>query len=434
MANTFPFLKTAWHKAKNNAQLVSICLILLTLPLHFRFNSIAIILFVLVSLYPFKTAHFLTFKFTKTLLLPIVLFGLMLLSLFWSIDFDKSVAALGQQIILVIFPVCFLIKPIKSQNVGTKILEIFSYGMAAYGLFYVLHATFRFIETQNTEVFFYHELVTFELNAIYVSVFVAMAFFGLYTKTIKSKIDYLSLLLLGVVLILLSSKNIIIVFFLLLISHLLLFRKHNARKVVLLFAGFFIVLSIGFFSKIKDRFWVEIQSNSSQAVTTTIIPGGLVNTVSVHDAWFKPRFELNDYFPGAAIRVYQARIFFELLQEDAIFFTGYGLDATKNKIIQKQITHNLYPEYGTFNFHNQYLQTFAEIGFFGFLIVVIMLLLSLKNAIKTKNFCAFVFAVLMISVFFTESFLMRVRGLVFFTVLFCIFNTIFAKTNPTKNQ
>ena len=118
-----------------------------------------------------------------------------------------------------------------------------------------------------------------------------------------------------------------------------------------------------------------------------------------------------------------------MLQEDSIVLTGYGLNATDFRIAEKGKEHNLYSGDATHegyqkkNFHNQYIQTFAELGIFGLLLLLIMVLLNIKNAIKTKNFVSISFAVLMISLFLTESFLSRQRGVVFFSTLYCLFNS-----------
>jgi hypothetical protein len=44
-----------------------------------------------------------------------------------------------------------------------------------------------------------------------------------------------------------------------------------------------------------------------------------VNNISIYQAWTQDKFKQNDYFPGSAFRVYQIRIFKEMLEEDAIF-------------------------------------------------------------------------------------------------------------------
>ena len=51
-----------------------------------------------------------------------------------------------------------------------------------------------------------------------------------------------------------------------------------------------------------------------------------------------------------------------------------------------------------------------------------MVVLNLKNAFKSKDFIHIAFAILMISLFLTESFLWRQRGVIFFMVFYCLFN------------
>jgi O-antigen ligase len=51
------------------------------------------------------------------------------------------------------------------------------------------------------------------------------------------------------------------------------------------------------------------------------------------------------------------------------------------------------------------------------------LIINIKNALKSKDFIHFAFSILMISLFLTESFLWRQRGVVFFTVMYCLFNS-----------
>ena len=183
--------------------------------------------------------------------------------------------------------------------------------------------------------------------------------------------------------------------------------------------------AISFFGKIKDRILIEYKTNIEDNTLNNEIgsPDAKVYNVSVNQAWNQKVFKPNDYFPGAAFRVYQLRIFKEMLVEDPIFFKGYGLNASDFKIEEKRKEYNLYEDYGKKNFHNQYIQIFAELGFLGFVLIVAMVFINLKDGIKSKNFIHISFAVLMLSLFLTESFLSRQRGIIFFTVLYCVFNS-----------
>ena len=276
------------------------------------------------------------------------------------------------------------------------------------------------------------------------SVFVAVAFFHFFTKELKSKADsFFSLLLFGFIL-LLSSKNIILVVLLLCLIHIFFFsktaQKLRLRNLIVFGLLIGIIFSLG---RIKERFKVEFQTNTDKSLSTAVIEGvpAGVHFVSIKEAWTNPTFSPNDYFNGTAFRVYQFRIFTEMLQENNIFFTGFGLNASYPKIKEKALQYNLYmgtgdntdTGYQSKNFHNQYVQNFAELGIFGFILLLLMLLMNVKNAIKSKDFVHFAFAFLMISLFLTESFLWRQRGVVFFTMMYCLFNTgIVAKSSKSE--
>lgn len=424
MANTFSYWNNVYQKVKNeaieNSPVFFITLIFITLPLPYIFNSIAVIAFVLHSLYNFKKA---VPNFQKVILLPILLYFIMVISLIWSINFKTSFQALSKELPLLLLPLCFIFQSFNAIQIK-KVLSNYSYVFLGYTIFYIFKAFIRFLILKDSSLFFYHELVTLDLNAIHVSVYVSIAFFIIFIKKDKTIFDIIGLALMAVFIVLLSSKNITVIFALLLLIYALFFGRFNWKKsqLIAVFLVFSVVAAITF-TTIKKRFLIEIESNTEKiSLNKEEESKGLVYNVSIKDAWIKDKFSPNDYFPGTAMRVYQIRIFKEFLSEESIFFTGFGLNASWAKLKEKRIEHNLYPGYETFNFHNQYIQNFAELGIFGFVILLLMVIITLINAIKRKDFIHFSFAVLMISLFLTESFLWRQRGVVFFTLLYCLFN------------
>lgn len=432
MANIYDYLKNASSELRqetsNNPSLIFVLLALLTIPMSYAMNSIAVGWLVLVSIITFKKIHF---KKDFLLFLPIALYVLMVISLSWSIDFSASIKALSKELPLLLIPISFLLFRSFSDHQKQIILKYYSYGIVLYGIFYIVKATIRFFITNNSAVFFYHELVTKDVNAIHVSVYIAIAFFYFLSKSGKKIIHYLALGLLFILVFLLSSKNIIIVFIALLLVHQLFFTKTGQRlRMRNMIVLIILLLSLTFVGKIKDRFKEEYTTMMTDRSVNDVISkeGGIVYNVSIKQAWNQEKFSPNDYFPGTAFRVYQFRIFTEMLQEDNIFFTGYGLNASYPKIEQKTIDYNLFlgdatqEGYQSKNFHNQYIQVFAELGIFGLVILLIMLGVNLKNGIKSKDFVHIAFAILMISLFLTESFLWRQRGVVFFTLMYCLFN------------
>ena len=433
MENIFNFSKNVFQNLKqeynNHASLLFVLLALLCIPLGYAFNSLSLALLIIITLINFKKADF---SFKNYLIFPIVLYLLMLLSLTWSIDTDRTIAAISKELPLLLFPICFLLFRTFSDDEKQKIIKGFSYGMVAFAVFYLINASIRFLNSQDTSVFFYHELVTKDVNAIHVSVYMSVSFFYFLVKPIKTKWDKLALAVLFLMVFLLSSKNIVVVFIGLLGYYYLFFSK-TAKKLRLrnLILAIVILWSLPFIGKVKERFKQEYETIMTDSSVNDVINKGseTVYNVSIKQAWNNDTFKPNDFFPGTAFRVYQFRIFTEFLQEEAIFWKGFGLDASYSKIEEKGVQYHLflgnqYQEgYQKMNFHNQYIQVFAELGIFGFLLLIIMLALTIRNGIASKNYFHIAFSVLMIFLFITESFLWRQRGVTFFIVMYCVLNT-----------
>ena len=434
MMNIYNFSKNVFQdiklENKNNPVFVFIILALLTIPLAMILSSISLGFLIVATAIYFKKSNF---KFDNNLVLPIILYFLMLLSITWTVDFDRTSTALLKQIPLLIIPVCFMVFQSFTDNQKQKIIQYYSYGIVLFAIFYLIRAIIRFVLTHDTSVFFYHELVSKEVNAIHVSVYVAIAFFYFFTKPSKKTLDFIVLTILLLLVFLLSSKNITVVFIGLMIVYHLFYSKlsKQLRLKNLIIVGV-LLISFAFIGKIKDRFKQEYETIMTDSTVNDVISknGATVYNVSIKQSWTNEKFQPNDFFPGTAFRVYQFRVFLELMHENNIFWQGFGLNASYNKIEEKGIYYNVYLGDGTKNlegyqkknFHNQYVQNFAELGIFGFLILIIMLFVNLKNGINNKNFIHISFAVLMISLFLTESFLWRQRGVMFFTIMYCLFN------------
>ncbi|WNM21066.1 O-antigen ligase family protein [Flavobacterium capsici] len=373
------------------------------------------------------------------LTLPIVLFLLMTISYTWSIDRESTLNAIPKEITLLVIPLAFAFnKKLDSEN-QEKIVKYFAYSMILLGFYFLFRAFVRYSISHDIRNFFYHGdnddkfgLIPKLLNAIHVSYFMAIAFFYYFSKTVKTRADYIiSIILLGFIF-LMSSKNIILIVILLILAYTFFFSKiaHKMRLRNLIVFGLIIALLFSY-GRIKQRFEIEFQTNTKKSLSANVIEGIplTVHNVSIKEAWQNEKFTQNDFFSGTVFRVYQFRIFLEFLKEEPIFWKGFGLNASYPKIKEKAIYYDLYMGeagdggYQNKNFHNQYVQNFAELGIFGFIILLLIVALNLKNALKSKDFVHFAFAILTISLFLTETLLWRQRGVVFFTIFYCLFNT-----------
>lgn len=400
-----------------------IAAILVTIPLKNIFSTILILAFMVASLFYVRRKNT---SFSVVQILPMLLYLLMIVSLIWSHDPKQSLFGLQKLLSFFFIPIAFMFIPKIDKNGIAKIAKLFSYGMVVYALFYIVSASIRYYQTQNVEVFFYHELVNKDLNVIYFSVLVSFALF--YFISLKEKIfpEKIFILILIVLLMLMSSKSIITIDILILICYYYYFVDipKTTKTLTVLSVVCFLTFSVLYVEEAKERFLLEyetafIDNTVNNKMGDTI---NKVYNVSLKHAWTKDQFEQNNFFPGTALRVYQTRIFLEMLNEQNILFTGFGLEASQQQIHKKAKEHNLFPSFGMYNFHNQYIQTFAELGIFGLVLLISMLLLNFKNAWKHKDFLHIAFAITMIMLFLSESFFCRQRGIVFFIFLYCLFN------------
>lgn len=411
-------------KEKNQVIDFSLAILLASLPLPVGFNNIALALFIISLIINYKE---LKFQLKLPHLLLIFYYILCIGSLLWSYETEKTIKYLSKGIFFIIIPLCFIFLPSFSKEKISKIIDLFSYLVCIESIIYLINAFIKYITTRDIQVFFYHELVTLEVNAIYVSLIASIAFLNLFTKRNKNKIDLLGSILLFIFIILLSSKNVILITLLCIILHLFKNLKTIKRKTLVytLVLGSLLLVPISY--KIFDRFKDEIKDTSENI----ILDNGIIN-VSHKNAWSQEVFDANHYFTGTSFRIYQARIFKEIMQEDNRLFNGYGAGAVQNKITEKQAEDGLFGYYLDLNFHNQYLQSFSTLGILGFIVLITMTLWNWISSLKQKDFIFFCFTILTTSLMFTESLFERQRGIIFFVLLYCLFHSTIKKRDLYK--
>ncbi len=430
------YLKNPESKKVANVVVYLIAAMLISLPLKYAFGSVASIVFILASfIYIFKSE----IKLNRALFLPIVLYLLMVVSLLWTRDIQTSVMALKKESLVFLLPIAFLYIPKLRKNQIDKIFSVYSFTMIGFSIYYLINAVYRYFLTHNTKVFFYHELVTYDLNAIYFSTFASFAFFYFLGKENKVPLDRIASAVLLLIIVLLSSKTILFIDFILIIFYYVYFldAHRGIKTITVIGASSFLLLSLIFVNQSRERL---IQKSQTLLVDNSvdnqkIIPQNhKIKYVSVSEAWHKHQFENDSFMPGAALRVFQTRIFFEMLTEQNILFSGFGIDASQKYIKEKCTQYKLTEGYGEFNFHNQYIQTFAELGVFGFLLLLFILYTNIKNAKRNKSFLHIVFSITMIMLFLSESFLSRQRGVIFFITLYCLFNSVEVEEQENNNN
>lgn len=218
-------------------------------------------------------------------------------------------------------------------------------------------------------------------------------------------LDKIIIFALLIFLLVLSSKNLIISTFLLL-GVSLFFFKNNRKKLgksaiistslLLLITTSFIIID----NPVKQRFLNE-------------------SNLRIDEIWNGQDFAHFE-FNGSNLRIFQWRIAQEMIENKQIGFLGLGLNNIDYLTDQYFHYYNIYQGYNPLNFHNQYLQTLGELGFLGLTIFLFIMLFSFLKAMKHKNKFLFIITALFLLSFLTESYLCRQKGIMIFSVMFCI--------------
>jgi len=431
MTKNYRFYNVNFFATEFNIIHCLLAIMLITLPLRNIYTSIATILFVAFSLFFNKPSN----NFRKVNFWPIAYFLFMGLSLLWSHNLDRSLSGIQKQLSMFFIPIAFFFLPEVTKKTLNRIIRFYSFGMVLFGLFFLIKACFRYLQVNNTAIFFHNELVPDEPGAIYISVFASLAIFHFIQIKVKSNLDLACIFVLTILIFLLSSKSIITIDFIIVVCYYAFFAPipSNRKALTILSVSLFVFLSLFFVKQVRERFLREYETAFiDNALNDSWTNENQIYNVSISQAWNKKDFNQNDFFPGTALRIYQLRIFSEMVaQQPSILLKGYGLEASQDYIRSKAKEHNINPVFAGYNFHNQYVQTLAELGVFGFLILCTMLYINLKNAFIHKDFLHITFAITMLMLFLSESFFCRQRGIVFFIVLYCLFNTTSTKISKT---
>lgn len=394
-------LINVYKKNIANIDEIFVALILITLPLGgYAINSIAVILFFLLGIYRFvKTKQIL--KFSKISILFIAFYCLCASSLIWTDSIKNTFEGLSRFLSFLILPLAFILNSEKKFSIDS-ILEKFSESMVIYAFYCILIGTIKSIKNKDVNFMFYHELSgnLSELNAIYLSVFISLAIGFLLLKSKKSKINLFYIIFLSLVLVLLSSKIIISVTFIFILVYF--FKTTFSKNIKLKYIFIFFFISIVFIISsvnIVNRFRVEYEKTK------------------INEVLGKKDFGHVYLWTGVGLRVFQTKAFLEIVTEKKQIFLGSGLNNSQEDLNNKYKEYNLYPGFLNYNFHNQYLQVFAELGMVGFSLLLLILCFIFYRAINQKDYFVLFFILLISTVCITESFLWRQRGMVFFITI-----------------
>jgi O-antigen ligase len=390
---------------KHNISEILLGLILVTLPLGFAVNSVSLILFLFATIYSAIVKGF-KIKLNTIDVLFVLFYILCLTSLFWTNNIDETKGGLVRFLSYLIIPLGFTFN--YNTNIRKDfIFNAFSKSLVFYGAYALTLGIFKAFQNKDLSYLFYHKLSNnlSNMNAIYLSAFISFGIAFFLNKKRKSKFEVFCVIFLSLFLVLLSSKIIITIT--LLLSVILYFKKFKLNKIslqnkaiILAVLLLFSMASLNFVNRFKTEF----------------------DTTKITEVLQEKDFGHSYIWTGFGLRVFQIKAFTEVLIEQKKIILGEGLNNSQKSLITKYKKYNLYPGFYNFNYHNQYIQIFAELGIIGLGILLLILFLILKKAIKDKDYFLLSFIILILVVCITESFLWRQRGMVFFITITLLFS------------
>lgn len=384
-----------------NSSELFIALVLITLPLPRILNSLAIGLLLIFALISFFNSNKMKVRWTAIITFSVLFFSYCLFTLLWSYDIENSLKSISRISSYLIIPIVFLV--LQDYEIRpAKIIYPFVFTVSAVAIIMLVFSVRKYANNQDIEVLFYHDLSNQfdDFNAIYFSVYVSFSILFLLSKR-KSTLEKIMLIFLIQFLILLSSKTVI---FVTLLSSLLFIRKRTFRAYKMIFiTSLLLIIVTSFFFRKRIQF--EIQNSNITEILTN-------NEFGWQYKW-----------SGLGIRTLQARVFYELMEEDRNWLLGYGLRAAENRIIEKHKELRLYSGMIGIDIHNQYLQFILELGLIGFCLHLLLFCFLFRLAWNKKDKLFGTFLFLVTTICFTEIYLSRQRGMVFFLLLsFVYFN------------
>ena len=125
------------------------------------------------------------------------------------------------------------------------------------------------------------------------------------------------------------------------------------------------------------------------------------------------------------------RISNDIINTPMEYLFGVGLGASKKELKEIHKKLNTPKVFQSYNFHNQYLQVFVELGLFGFVLILLILGIGLKKSFKINFFLPFI--IITMTLFISESVIWRQRGIMFFGLMYILLTTV-SRTDESKKS
>ncbi len=394
---------------KNNILLLIVYLIYAGLLLPSLIANYILIGFLIFCLFFLIKEKLWSYPFDNKLTLLLVLFYLLhIVGLLYTENTKQGLFDLEKKISLIAIPL--LASPLFNQLTFVNIHRLrIGIGLIslASSLGYLAFAGFRYYIMFDKDAFYFENFIPY--NYVYFSYYFSFAILCLmyefWTVTIKPFWRFAILFVLPAyalaILTVVSSKMGIISF---LVGYfvLLIFYIKNYKLVI---AGVVSILLISV---------LLISTN----ITTL---ERFINLKEKVEILKKDKYSYDEPFTGLTLRLTFWRLAVKHLVEDDTYVFGTGTGDAQDYLNKIYALHNLDAGgYKDFNPHNQWVQTFLQLGLLGVFLLALIFTLSVIRAIKNNNFILLLFLIISLCFALSESILEVNKGIVFFSLFITI--------------
>jgi O-antigen ligase len=378
----------------------------------------------------------------------IIFYILYAVSFFWSENQSFAIADLVLKIPILILPLIMLSnKPLSIKEIN-KLLMVFALSVISLNCYCFFDAFFNYLNTRNINEFFYGSL-TVNMHTAYQATFTSFSIFILvYIYLIKEYSHnwiFLFLIVMQFFFLFLLSSRMQMLCMSVVTPIFLIFHYYLKKKIYLGFSYTILAFMVSYFlvstpSVLNTRYKQTVSHISS-------IGNDSQNSDPRKFIWKKAIDVIKyNWLFGVGVGDAKDILVSSYSKEFSKPITDHTVDSTINvlkannkhiklkkeseNILIQQINKYRYFAKKKYNFHNQYLQTFATVGFFGLIILIYLLSHLVVISIIKQDYIVLAFLFLIVMSFFTESMLERQAGVVFFTFFYLLLAMRFSLNKP----
>lgn len=355
------------------------------------------------------------------IILLIAFWGLHVIGLAYTKNMYYGLVDLQQKLSFVVFPIFFLSSIHRIFPYKQWFLHVFLFGCFVSGIYMIINALFLSLSIVDGSFIFnpsppdawwenyfrYNRLSVFHHTsylAMYFSLSIAILFGYIKEKGRKWRIvvSIAGILFFYILIILLSSKAGILVGTLTIIigSFWLLFKNYKALSVIV---SLVFILVTGYLLFQYNWRFIKLNDNIESIVDSS-------NGIDAQDGKTDMRIQIWRSIPS-------------IIDQNWLF--GFGTGDTKDELVAGYKRLNMTDAAEQqFNAHNQYLETLLALGLPGLLLLLLLLFYPVYLFFKREfEFLHVIFiGILAINLLF-ESMLVRIAGVMFFSIFYSLFFT-----------